>query len=181
MTLTWSLKLKYKRCYAFLLKTSKFRFLSRWRESRSCRIRNWLCVCSISISETRHWANVLARSELLVKTSITIIQTIFEDEKQVKQILSVSKRVSKKWVTYDDTHSTSVSSKRTKKYLFASTEQSSTVIEDSLILPSFNVFEEKLRETILYTNRASLILAFAVTLLRHTLSNQSLFSRLSLA
>ena len=41
--------------------------------------------------------------------------------------------------------------------------------------------EEELSKTVLFTNRAPLVLAFAVTLLKYTMSEQPLSSRLSLA
>lgn len=54
-------------------------------------------------------------------------------------------------------------------------------VEASLALPSSNADEQELCSTILYTNRAPLVLAFAVTLLRYTMPSQPLSSRLSLA
>ena len=52
--------------------------------------------------------------------------------------------------------------------------------EDSLKLPSCNVSEDELRSTVLQSNRAPLVLAFCVVLLRYTMSEQPLSSRLSL-
>jgi len=54
-------------------------------------------------------------------------------------------------------------------------------IEASLQLPSSNVEEKNLVSTVLHTNRAPLVLAFAVTLLKYTMPSQPLSSRLSLA
>lgn len=54
-------------------------------------------------------------------------------------------------------------------------------IEESLALPSVVATDEELANTILYTNRAPLVLAFAVTLLKYTMPEQPLSSRLSLA
>ena len=54
-------------------------------------------------------------------------------------------------------------------------------IEESLTLPSASTNEEELRGTILRTNRAPLVLAFAVVLLKYTMPEQPLSSRLSLA
>ena len=53
--------------------------------------------------------------------------------------------------------------------------------EASLVLPESNADEEELRATVLLTNRAPLVLAFAVTLLKYTMPSQPLSSRLSLA
>lgn len=54
-------------------------------------------------------------------------------------------------------------------------------IEASLRLPLSNVEEKDLLSTTLHTNRAPLVLAFAVTLLNYTMPSQPLSSRLSLA
>ena len=54
-------------------------------------------------------------------------------------------------------------------------------VEASLALPSSSAEEEELCATILYTNRAPLVLAFAVVLLQYTMTSQPLSSRLSLA
>lgn len=53
--------------------------------------------------------------------------------------------------------------------------------EESLVLPEAIREEKTISKTILYTNRAPLVLAFAVTLLEHTMPEQPLSSRLSLA
>ena len=54
-------------------------------------------------------------------------------------------------------------------------------VEASLALPSSSAEEEELYATTLYTNRAPLVLAFAVVLLQYTMTSQPLSSRLSLA
>lgn len=53
--------------------------------------------------------------------------------------------------------------------------------EASLTLPCCDINEEQLREFNIHTNRAPLVLAFAVTLLKYTMPSQPLSSRLSLA
>lgn len=58
---------------------------------------------------------------------------------------------------------------------------SPAAIEASLTLPGIKVSDEKLTSTVLITNRAPLLLAFAVTLLKYTMPTQPLSSRLSLA
>ena len=58
---------------------------------------------------------------------------------------------------------------------------SPATIEASLALPSSNADEQELCSTILYTNRAPLVLAFAVILIQYTMPSQPLSSRLSLA
>ena len=54
-------------------------------------------------------------------------------------------------------------------------------IEESLCLPATTEDEEGLSKIVLHTNRAPLVLAFAVTLLKYTMPKQPLSSRLSLA
>ena len=53
--------------------------------------------------------------------------------------------------------------------------------EDSLRLPEFDADENELSRTAVHSNRAPLVLAFAVTLLKYTMPDQPLSSRLSLA
>lgn len=54
-------------------------------------------------------------------------------------------------------------------------------IEESLSLPECNAEEQDLANISLHTNRAPLVLAFAVTLLKYIMPSQPLSSRLSLA
>ena len=54
-------------------------------------------------------------------------------------------------------------------------------LEKSLELPEPCLDEDKLSQATIYTNRAPLVLAFAVTLLKYTMPEQPLSSRLSLA
>ena len=58
---------------------------------------------------------------------------------------------------------------------------SPAAIEESLTLPESIADEEELAKTILHTNRAPLVLAFAIKLLEFTMPSQPLSSRLSLA
>ena len=58
---------------------------------------------------------------------------------------------------------------------------SPATVEASLALPSSTASEREISTTALYTNRAPLVLAFAVTLLRYTMPSQPLSSCLSLA
>lgn len=54
-------------------------------------------------------------------------------------------------------------------------------IEASLALPEAERDEEQLLSSVVFTNRAPLVLAFVVTLLKHTMPDQPISSRLSLA
>ena len=68
-----------------------------------------------------------------------------------------------------------------KKTTYTGDAAPPATIEDSLALPESNADEEELANTILYTNRAPLVLAFATKLLESTMPSQPLSSRLSLA
>lgn len=69
-----------------------------------------------------------------------------------------------------------------KQSLESGDQLSPAAIEESLALPSIGTINEHdLLSVVLLTNRAPLVLAFAVTLLNHTMPNQPLSSRLSLA
>jgi hypothetical protein len=57
----------------------------------------------------------------------------------------------------------------------------STDLEASLALPEECLTEEELSKCVLFTNRAPVVLAFAVQLLKYTMPEQPLSSRLSLA
>lgn len=59
--------------------------------------------------------------------------------------------------------------------------QTPAEIEASLILPEYTLDENDLSKISVHTNRAPLVLAFAITMLKHTMPSQPLSSRLSLA
>lgn len=119
-------------------------------------------------------------SDSIARSSVTVIQHIFTDEKIAKQILSAAKRVTKKRGREPGNTSSEPPTKRKKAI---STEDATTpaAIEESLTLPESNADEEELAKTILHTNRAPLVLAFVIKLLEFTMPSQSLSSRLSLA
>ena len=114
----------------------------------------------------------------LAKSDLHSVQAIFTEEKLAKQVLNTAKRVTKKRTS--DRISDASPAKRKK---VSSTEDAldPSSIEASLALPQSNANEEEIGNTILYTNRAPLVLAFAVTLLKYTMPSQPLSSRLSLA
>ncbi|KAL8825553.1 MAG: hypothetical protein Q9191_004337 [Dirinaria sp. TL-2023a] len=121
--------------------------------------------------------STLTSSELIASASITKIQSIFTDERLSKQILSAAKRVSKKRAAGPSDFDPAVKRKRVSP-----TETlTPAAIEASLNLPFSNVEEDELASTILVTNRAPLVLAFVVNLLKYTMPSQPLSSRLSLA
>ncbi|KAL8998719.1 MAG: hypothetical protein Q9169_002274 [Polycauliona sp. 2 TL-2023] len=128
----------------------------------------------------------LTTPESLSKAPLPTLQSIFGDEKLAKQVISTAKRASRKR-TSSSISGTSPSPKKAKTSpLQPGQEMSPAEIEASLALPTldpskFNDIEADINNTVLYTNRAPLMVAFVVQLSKHTMPNQPLSSRLSLA
>lgn len=106
------------------------------------------------------------------------MKAVFPDEKLAKQVLNAAKRVNKKRKSTDE--GVVVSPKRSKKQT-GEEPRTPKAIEESLALPSSTRDEQELARITTVTNRAPLVLAFAVTLLKYTMPKQPLSSRLSLA
>lgn len=126
-------------------------------------------------------ANDIASSDLAA------LQTIFKDNKVAKQVHNAAKRVVKKssnkrGAPDDGESSASVpysSPKRPKRDLNA--ESTPFGIESALALPiASEIQEEELSTVVLQTNRAPLVLAFAVGVTKYTMPGQPISSRLSL-
>lgn len=129
----------------------------------------------------------------LAQTKPAEVQAVFEDEKLVKQILAAAKRVSKKRAAAataagDDGVLLHPSPKKKKKLkndsLFDDDDDKPLTpanLEASLQLPYSTCNASELEKIILQTNRAPLVLAFVVILLKYTMPEQPLSSRLSLA
>ncbi|KAF2745129.1 hypothetical protein M011DRAFT_520605 [Sporormia fimetaria CBS 119925] len=115
----------------------------------------------------------------IAKSDIGAIKTIFEDEKVAKQFLNAAKRLSKKRAAAgESTHSPTPAKKVKSTY---GQPLTAAQFEESLALPEACKDEGQIAGTSIYTNRAPLVLAFAVTLLKYTMPEQPLSSRLSLA
>ncbi|KAL1848234.1 hypothetical protein Plec18167_006231 [Paecilomyces lecythidis] len=112
------------------------------------------------------------------RSELQPLQTIFKDEKTAKKVLNAAKRNSKKRAA--PSSSDTVSTKKAKK-----DDPDATVtpfqIESNLAVPVSPATEEELSNTVVLTNRAPLVLAFAVTVLKYTMPEQPISSRLSLA
>ncbi|KAL8935452.1 MAG: hypothetical protein Q9216_005419, partial [Gyalolechia sp. 2 TL-2023] len=127
----------------------------------------------------------LTTPESLSKTPLPTIQSIFPDEKLAKQILSAAKRTSKKRTS--SSTSTSSPSKRVKNALPKPGEQISPAdYEASLALPFLDTsnpaaLEDEIDNAVFHTNRAPLVVAFVVQLIKYIMPSQPLSSRLSLA
>ena len=92
--------------------------------------------------------------------------------------MASAKRVTKKRAAGG---TSSESPAKRKKPASSDDPQDPAAIEEALELPESKANEDELEETVLRTNRAPLVLAFAVTLLRYTMPLQPLSSHLSLA
>lgn len=113
-------------------------------------------------------------------TKVEQLKLIFSNDKTSKQVLSAAKRVSKKRAAGDFVDPIASPAKKKLK-LEPGDIISPSALEESLELPESVTDETKLSEAILYTNRAPLVLAFTVTLLKYTMPEQPLSSRLSLS
>ncbi|EED19174.1 conserved hypothetical protein [Talaromyces stipitatus ATCC 10500] len=122
-------------------------------------------------------------------SNLETLQSIFKDGKIAKQVHNAAKRVAKEGVqkrgaSDDGQATTDKSSSTTKKMKFSNESGGNRTpyeIEYSLTLPITSEPEEVLSKTILKTNRAPLVLAFAVAVTKYTMPEQPLSSRLSLA
>jgi len=126
----------------------------------------------------------LTDSASISGAGIAALLSIFpSDEKLAKQVLNAAKRVSKRKANSDVNGEIdlSPSSKRQKKSSTSGEEQTPAELEASLALPMPSTDEDAMVGTVLVTNRAPLVLAFAVALLKYTMPAQPLSSRLSLA
>lgn len=108
------------------------------------------------------------------------LKGIFGDEKIARQVLNAAKRVSKKRKSSETSASVPTPSSKRAKPSYGQPLNPAD-LEASLALPDAERDEQTLRATVVHTNRAPLVLAFAVTLLKYTMPDQPISSRLSLA
>lgn len=98
------------------------------------------------------------------------------DEKAAKQLKTAAKKE-----TGSDDKKRAPDAKRSRSvYELANEPQTQEAQEASLALPE-SIDEEEISKATIYSNRAPLVLAFVVTLLKYTMPEQPLSSRLSLA
>ena len=93
--------------------------------------------------------------------------------------MNAAKRVTKKRKI--EPGDASLESPAKRKKTISAGDAIPAAIEESLALPESNAGDEELANTVLHTNRAPLVLAFATELLKFTMPSQPLSSRLSLA
>lgn len=128
-------------------------------------------------------ADRLSPSEI-AKADFESLKGLFGDEKVARQVLNAAKRASKKR-SFSEASTSAVPApappKRARSSYGESIVFDPATFEASLALPQAHVGEEQLKDTVVYTNRAPLVIAFAVSLLKYTMPEQPLSSRLSLA
>jgi hypothetical protein len=121
--------------------------------------------------------------ESIASADIETISTAINDSKAAKSLQTACKGLvkapSKKRAA--ETSFTSTSKRTKSAYELSAEPQTPQEIEKALELPQPSEDEEKIEKTTIYTNRAPLVLAFAVQLLKYTMPEQPLSSRLSLA
>ncbi|KAI7151096.1 hypothetical protein KC316_g15249 [Hortaea werneckii] len=96
-----------------------------------------------------------------------------------RQVITAARRASKKRSADSDIAPSP--KKKQKDPTNSAPSERPEEFEDSIALPYSTTTEAELRETNIFTNRAPLVLAFAVTLLKYTMPEQPSSSRLSLA
>lgn len=149
---------------------------------------------SVPLSDAMRLIPALQRAKLTTTSSIAsaplseIRSLLFpEDEKAAKQLHNAAKRASggakrKNGADAAEGAPTGQRKKRRTSPIGEGKEPTTAEAEAELALPVSEIVDEAvLRATVLFTNRAPLLLAFAVVLLKHTMPTQPLSSRLSLA
>ncbi|KAH1548174.1 hypothetical protein KXV92_000241 [Aspergillus fumigatus] len=119
----------------------------------------------------------LVSVEQLSKAEFKSLQEIFKDDKVAKQVLNAAKRVSKKRQAPTGNSDSPQKKARGPARIDATPYET----ELALSLPISSASEDELSRIILLTNRAPLVLAFAVCVLKYTMPEQPISSRLSLA
>ncbi|KAK1139623.1 hypothetical protein N8T08_000628 [Aspergillus melleus] len=120
----------------------------------------------------------LTTAEQISKTELKTLQDTFNDDKLAKQVFNAAKRLSKKRAA--PTEGAPSPQKKTKGPI--KTEGAVPFETERLLsLPISSAAEDELSNVVILTNRAPLVLAFAVSVLRHTMPEQPVSSRLSLA
>lgn len=113
---------------------------------------------------------------------VSTLTEVISDEKAAKSLLAACKAHLKSGSKRPATDTLSSSAKKQKSaYELSNEPQSPAELEASLALPQPSVDEEAISKCTVYTNRAPLVLAFAVQLLKYTMPEQPLSGRLSLA
>ncbi|KAB8205861.1 hypothetical protein BDV34DRAFT_95014 [Aspergillus parasiticus] len=120
----------------------------------------------------------LTSPEQISKSEFKVLREIFKDDKLAKQVWNAAKKVSKK---REASNGSTESPRKKLRGLDQRDNATPFDIECALSLPTTSATEDELSKVVLFTNRAPLVLAFAVCVLKHTMPEQPISSRLSLA
>ncbi|EEQ83841.1 hypothetical protein, variant [Blastomyces dermatitidis ER-3] len=131
---------------------------------------------AITKAKSLQKANLLTPDDIL-KKDLASLHSVLGEEQVAKQVLNAARRAKKRVHEADSTGSPV---KKSKKTSLTSETSSPSLLESALTLPLSSNIEE-ISSVVLITNRAPLVLAFAVVLLKYTMPEQPLSSRLSLA
>src|SRR6202012_2595154 len=122
----------------------------------------------------------LRASPALIQTADSkTLAAVLGDDKTAKQVANAAKRASKKRPGAPSSDQSAPASKKPRPSAYAPPTESDP--ELSLQLPAPVQDEGAISATVLQTNRAPLVLAFATVVLQYTMPEQPLSSRLSLA
>lgn len=122
----------------------------------------------------------------IAEASLAAVQTALGDDKGARALQNACKAALKRGPSAPlkreaaDTAASQPKRSKTDLFMAGPAEMTPAELEKSLELP-LCMDEERISQIVIETNRAPLVLAFAVELLRHTMPEQPLSSRLSLA
>ncbi|TQS33823.1 hypothetical protein Golomagni_05820 [Golovinomyces magnicellulatus] len=120
----------------------------------------------------------------IASTDMATLKVAIGDEKAAKSLLKACKLHIKAKKNVTDKHvieNSSIGFKRKRsQYELSDQPKTPTELEASLSLPQPSEDEEAISRCVIYTNRAPFLLAFTVQLLKYTMPEQPLSSRLSL-
>lgn len=119
----------------------------------------------------------------IATAELAILTTAMGDEKSAKQLQTAAKSTLKEPSKKRGASEAlpSETKRRRSQFELAQEPQTPDELEASLALPKSAADEDEISKTVLFTNRAPLVLAFAVVLLKYTMPEQPPSSRLSLA
>lgn len=160
-------------------KLSMMAAMGRVKALQDAGLRRYGPMEYLSSQEFQHLSSITAIST----ADLSTISSAINDAKSAKSLQTACKSHLKEPNKKRAAESAlSPTAKRTKSaYELADEPQTPQALETSLELPHPSTDEEAISQTTIYTNRAPLVLAFAVQLLNYTMPEQPLSSRLSLA
>jgi hypothetical protein len=156
--------------------------LSTAKSLRDAKLTKYAHGTSYSILATyillfRIPADERSSAEEISKCKLETLEAALPGNKNAKKIWNAAKRSGKKRPASDNAQDSP--QKRSKKSALGP-EATPSEVEEALTLPICTDLDE-ISKTVVITNRAPLVLAFAVMVLKYTMPEQPLSSRLSLA